>query len=81
MEAEERYGAGGFQCKYSSCLDGETAPFAIIVRASIAQAGHMGYIVLTLYFYSDVGNGHYEPLYVATHQQPQQANYGSTNYQ
>ncbi|CAE6476856.1 unnamed protein product [Rhizoctonia solani] len=42
MEAEERYGAGGFQY---------------------------------------VGNGHYEPLYVATHQQPQQPNYGSTNYQ
>ncbi|CAE6435043.1 unnamed protein product [Rhizoctonia solani] len=41
MEAEERYGAGGFQY---------------------------------------VGNGHYEPLYVATHQPPQ-ANYGSTNYQ
>ncbi|CUA77269.1 hypothetical protein RSOLAG22IIIB_06610 [Rhizoctonia solani] len=41
MEAEERYGAGGFQY---------------------------------------VGNGHYEPLYVAT-QQPQQGNYGSTNYQ
>ncbi|CAE7214392.1 unnamed protein product [Rhizoctonia solani] len=42
MEAEERYGAGGFQY---------------------------------------VGNGHYEPLYVATHQQSQQPNYGTTNYQ
>ncbi|KAJ1301928.1 hypothetical protein OPQ81_000767 [Rhizoctonia solani] len=41
MEAEERYGAGGFQY---------------------------------------VGNGHYEPLYVATHHQPQ-PNYGTTNYQ
>ncbi|KAB5589383.1 hypothetical protein CTheo_7181 [Ceratobasidium theobromae] len=42
MEAEERYGAGGFQY---------------------------------------VGNGQYEPLYIATHQQPAQPHYGATHYQ
>jgi len=43
MQAEERYGHGGFRCMY----------FSLVSLVSI----------MVLYIFTDLGSGHYEPLY------------------